>query len=143
MPIGKKVLVVGGGLHGCEMAEFLVKSGRQVTMITNDDTLMDSRVTMVLNNRLFAWLTNKGVTMLTGVKYEMIHDKGMTVITADGEKKEFLVDTVIPVSPLAPNQELAESIRGKVPEVYTIGDCAQDGLIVDAIADGYRVGRSL
>jgi 2,4-dienoyl-CoA reductase (NADPH2) len=143
MPIGKKVVIIGGGLHGGELAEFLVKAGREVTMVDRADTLQDARMPMVLRVRLSNWLSRHGVTMLTGVKYEGITAKGLTVTTKEGQQRTIEADTVIPVVPLAPNKELAESLKGKVPEVYAIGNCSQDGLIIDAIADGYRVAREV
>ena len=33
MPIGKKVVVIGSGLQGCEIEEFLIKRGREVTIV--------------------------------------------------------------------------------------------------------------
>ncbi len=33
LPVGKKVVVVGAGLHGMEVAEFLAKRGRKVTIV--------------------------------------------------------------------------------------------------------------
>ena len=32
MPVGKSVVVMGGTLHGCELAEFLTKKGRRVVI---------------------------------------------------------------------------------------------------------------
>lgn len=31
MPVGKRVVIIGGGLPGCELAEFLVKLGRRAS----------------------------------------------------------------------------------------------------------------
>ena len=33
MPVGKKVVVLGARLHGCQTAEFLIKRGRTVTLV--------------------------------------------------------------------------------------------------------------
>ena len=33
MPVGKNVVVIGGGVQGCQLAEFLVKRGRSVTIV--------------------------------------------------------------------------------------------------------------
>lgn len=81
--------------------------------------------------------------MMTGVKYEEITDKGLTVTTREGNRETIKADSMIPVVPLAPNDELCKSLQGKVPEIYSVGDCAKNGLIIDAIADGYRVGREI
>ncbi len=143
MPIGKKVVIMGGGVQGLELAEFLARAGRKISIVDTAETLHDDRWAGVQNLRVTNWLASKGVRMLTGVKYEEITDKGLTITTKEGIRKTIEADSIIPVIPLAPNSKLAESLQGKVAEVYSIGDCAQPGLIMDAIADGYRVARGL
>jgi len=45
--------------------------------------------------------------------------------------------------PLKANEDLFNSLKGVAPEVYAIGDCSKPGLIVDAVADGARIGHAL
>ncbi len=143
LPVGKKVVVVGGGLHGSEMTEFLVKRGRQVTWIDSSSTLQDDRLPLARTVRLFRWLDKKGVPTMTDVKYEEITDKGLTITTKDGKRQTLEADSIIPVIPWAPNPELATSLKGKAAEVYQIGDSKQPGLILDAVGEGFRVAREL
>jgi 2,4-dienoyl-CoA reductase (NADPH2) len=143
MPIGKNVVIMGGGIHGCEVAEFLVKRGRKVTMVDTADTLQDKKWAMVQNVRMFNWLSKKGVTMMTGVKYEGVTDKGLIITTKEGKKQTIEADSIMPVNPLTPNTKLFKSLQGRVPEVYSIGDSSAAGLILDAIADGYSIGRKI
>ena len=143
LPIGKKVIVVGGALQGGEVTEFLVKRGRQVTWVDTAKTLEDERLPKARTLRLFRWLAKKGVTMMTEVKYEGITDKGLTITTKDGKKQTLEADSIIPVMPWAPNTELVKSLEGKVPEVYSIGDCKEPRLILDAVGEGFRVARDL
>jgi hypothetical protein len=42
---------------------------------------------------------------------------------------------------MQPDTVLAETIKGMVAEVYSIGDCKEPRLIPDAVADGWRVGN--
>jgi thioredoxin reductase len=81
--------------------------------------------------------------MLTEVTYGAINDQGFTVTLKNGQKQTLEADSIIPATPLSPNLKLAESLQGKVAEVYSAGDCVQDGLIIGAIADGYRIGREI
>jgi 2,4-dienoyl-CoA reductase (NADPH2) len=80
--------------------------------------------------------------MLPGVKYEEITDKGLTITTKEGKKQTIEADTIVTALPLLPNTKLLKELDGIVPEVYTIGDCKDPHLIVDAIADGSRIGRA-
>jgi len=142
LPIGKRVVVIGGAIQGCELAEFLVKRGRSVTIVDTGEVLGEGMIHH-LRQQLILWFEQKGVTMMTGVKYEEITDEGLTLLTREGERKTIEADTIIPALPLAPNTALMESLEGKVPEIYAIGDCNQPRLIVDAIRDGLRTGLTI
>jgi 2,4-dienoyl-CoA reductase (NADPH2) len=143
MPVGKRVVILGGGLHGCELTEFLVKRGRKVTMMDTAETLEDKRIAGVNNRHFFEWAAKKGVTLLAGVKYEGITGNGITIITREGNKQTIEADTIIPIAEMAPNDGLYKSLKGKVPEVIPIGDCASYGLTMEAVASGYNVARRI
>ena len=142
MPVGEKVVIIGGGLQGCELAEFLVKRGRKVTIVEAAETLGEG-VPERKRHPLFRWFNKKGVTVMAGVKYEEITEKGLNIVTKEGEKRTLEADTIIPAVPLTPNTGLLETLRGKVPEVYLVGDCSEPKVIIDAVAAGYRVAKAL
>ena len=142
MPIGKRVVIVGGGIHGLQLAAFLVKRGRKVTVVDTDEE-MGKGLVDCYKFRLFWWLEQKGVPMLTGVKYEEITDKGLTITTKEGEKKILAADTILPALAMAPDTEFVKSLKGTAPEIYQIGDCGSPALIIDAIGDGSRIGRAI
>ncbi len=142
MPFGKRVVVVGGAIQGCELAEFLVKRGRTVTLVETSDK-MGAGMVEVNRVRLLRWLTRKGVTLLTEVKYDEITDKGLVIVTKDGTKKTLEADTVALATGLAPNDQLLKTVEGQGTEIHLIGDCEKPGLIIDAIHEGSRIGRSI
>ena len=142
MPIGKRVVIVGGAIHGCQLAEFLVKRNRKVTIV-HDEEVLGEGITVEDQLRLFPWLDKKGVARFTGVKYEEINDKGLVITTKEGKKQTIEADTIVLALPFVPNTKIASSLEGKSPEIHVIGSCNEPGLIVDAIADGARIGHSL
>jgi 2,4-dienoyl-CoA reductase (NADPH2) len=142
LPIGKRVVVIGGGLHGCELAEFLAKRGRKVTVVESGDMLGEGMVGVFLGH-LMVWFQKKGVAAITGVKEVEITKTGVVVTAKDGTKSTIEADTVVPAVPLSANTELFKSLEGKVPEVYAVGDCKTPLLIVDAIGTGSRVARGI
>jgi len=142
MPIGKRVIIIGGAIHGCQLAEFLVKRGKKVTIVDMTTTLGEGLVE-ITKRRLFAWLAKKGVDMMCEVKYDKITDGGLTIITKEGKKQTIEADTVVLAMPLTPNTELYRALEGKVREIYHIGDCREPGLILEAIADGSRIARAI
>jgi len=139
---GKSVVIIGGKIAACQLAEFLVKRGRKVTIVDEEETFGEGLVPE-RKNRLLYWFGKKGVTILTGVTCEEITNEGLTVRTRTGERLTLAADAIIPATPLLPNTAVAETIRGKVSEVHLIGDCENPRLIVDAVAGGWKVARDL
>jgi 2,4-dienoyl-CoA reductase (NADPH2) len=142
MPIGKRVVIIGGGLQGCELAEFLVKRNRKVTIVDSSDTIGDDMI-QHLRQQLFWWFREKGVLLLPGVQPVAITSKGLTVLTKEGYKRTIEADSILPASPMKTSTELFDSLKEKVAEVYAIGDCGSPRLMVDAIADGWRAGNAI
>jgi 2,4-dienoyl-CoA reductase (NADPH2) len=142
LPVGKIVVVIGGGLHGCEVAEFLVKRGRKVTIVEQSETIgaemLDFRLGLMMG-----WFEKKGVAMITGVKTMEVTDKGLNYTSREGQQQSIEADTIIPTRPLVSNLELFNKLEGKIPEIYAIGDCRQPRKIVNAIADAYETARKL
>lgn len=143
MPLGKKVVVIGGAIQGCELAEFLTKRGREVTVVETSEMIGDGMVDAMMDY-LFNWFRKKGVTLISGVQqYEEITTKGLTIITKNGMRQTIEADSVVTALPLTPNNELLHRLKEKVPEVYAIGDCNEPLLIADAIGTGLRTAREI
>jgi 2,4-dienoyl-CoA reductase (NADPH2) len=143
LPVGKRVVIIGGSLHGCELGEFLAKRGRKVTIVEKSATLGQGMVD-VIKDYLYDWFWKKGVTLLSGVKeYVAITDEGLTIINKDGERQTIPADTIIPALPLMPDLALFDSLKGKVPEVHAVGDCREPLLIADAISKGMETARAI
>jgi 2,4-dienoyl-CoA reductase (NADPH2) len=142
LPIGKRVVVIGGALQGCELGEFFTRRGRQVTIIDTAERLGQGMVD-AFQGYLFAWFKRKGVRMEAGVKNIEITDKGVSFTTKDGKKENLAADTVVAATPLVPNMALYESLKGKAPSVYAIGDCKEPLLIADAIGAGMEAARGI
>ncbi len=143
MPVGKRVVIIGGGIQGCELAEFLVKRGRIVTIVDTAEVLGEGMINH-LRLQLFDWFRQKGVTLIGGIKeYVAVTDKGLVVLTAEGYKRTLEADSIIPAIPMQADTALLRSFEGKVKEVYAIGDCIEPKLIVDAIGAGFHIAQSI
>jgi 2,4-dienoyl-CoA reductase (NADPH2) len=142
MPIGKRVVIIGGAMQGCQLAEFLVKRGRKV-VITETTERLGEGLPDHSAIRLFKWLDEKSMIMMTRVKYEEITDEGLVVTTKEGEKKTLTADTMITALPLLPDDSLFKIYKGEAPEIYEIGDSREFGLMYDAIADGSRIAGDI
>lgn len=142
LPVGKRVVVIGGSLMGCELAEFFTRRNRIVTIVDKDEK-MGRNMVDVIQAYLFGWFKKKGVVLMPGCKDIEITPNGVMIITKEGEKKALQADTVVTALPLAPNMALYESLKDKVPEIYAVGDCKEPLLIVDAISAGMTTARGI
>ena len=142
MPVGKKVVIIGVGQAGLELAVFLTRRGRQVTIVDTVEPFAGIRKSL-MNKLLLEWFRMKEIPLITGVKDMEIVDNGLTLITEQGEKRTIEADSIIPALPQKSNTALLKSLEGKVPEVYPVGDCSEAGLIVDAIGTSWRIARQI
>ena len=100
-----------------------------------------------LNNyKLNVWFGQKGkdIEIIRHVQYKEITPKGLIVTTKEGEEQELNADSIIPVFPLRTDQDLYQTLQGKVSEVFAVGACkSPKALIVDAIAEASEVASSI
>jgi len=139
---GEKVAIIGGGEVGCELAWFLAEQGRKVTIIEMQYAVA-SGMNLFSRFYLLNKLTELGVETAIGTMAEEITDKGVVVVDMDGNKKVIEADTVVLAAGFKSNNGLAEELKGAVPELYTIGDCAKLGKIKGAIHSGARVAHRI
>jgi 2,4-dienoyl-CoA reductase (NADPH2) len=142
IPLGKKVVIIGGLIHGCQLAEFLVERGREVIILEASGEA-GTGVPQRNKVRLLKWLSQKGVVILTGVKYEQITNTGILIVDDKGQRQTIKADSIVTALPFSANTELFQSLQGKVAVVQMAGDCKEPQKIIDATSDGMRTGCSL
>lgn len=143
--VRKNVVIMGGRLHGCQTAEYLLHLGRNITIVDEgtEKEIGDGLLEVFIKPYLMYWLKDHGVKFVTEVKYKEITGKGLVVTAKDGKEQLIKGDTIITALPLKPDTSFINSMKGKAKEVYSIGDADNPGYIVDAIAAGAKIGHSL
>ena len=136
--VGNRVVVIGGGMVGCETAEFLVEKGKKVT-VTEVAPEMVLAVGPTLRTFFLNRLLEKGVTLLTEIRCDEVTPAGLVVTTKEGERKTIEADTIVLSVGSISDRKLYEEIKGKVSETYLVGDCVEPRTIRDAVADGFRI----
>jgi 2-enoate reductase len=134
----KSVVVIGGGLIGCETALYLAKKGKQVTIIEILDSVARD---MVWANALdlIKLLDDNEVKILTNTHVRKIMEEGIYFISEYGKVNTITADVnVLAVGMESVNGISAEALGEVVPEVYTIGDCVRPRHVLNAIWEGYR-----
>ena len=94
--VGDKVVVIGGGLTGCEIAYELYLSGKQPTIVEMQDDLITTKGICLANTSYLRdfFKTNKVPVFLeTGVSE--INDKGVVIKRKDGKTEQIEADSVI------------------------------------------------
>ncbi len=140
--VGKKVVVIGGGFVGCEVAEFLAKRGKEVTIVEVLPRLANEFI-VYYADYLREKLDEAGVKYFISVKDEEITEKGVNIIDNDGKQVFLDADDVIISTGSIPDKALAEALKGKVSELYEVGDCVKANRIYEAMSDGARVGMTI
>lgn len=141
---GTKVLIMGGGLIGCETAEFLAERGHAVTVLEMQPEVardMEGRTRRYMMPRLKKY----GVTLLTGTQVLHIDDRGIvTVKTPDGGERTLpAFDTLVAAVGYRPETRLAEELRAAGIPFTSIGDCDHVAKILNAAESGLAAGAAL
>ena len=168
--VGENVVIIGGNAVGLETAIYLAHQGtispevlhflaankaetwetleslinkgnKQVTVVemvkrAGQDIGRSTRWTV------FGELKRLGVKVLTKAKAVEITDKGLKIQTEDGE--DFLeADSIVIAAGSRSENVLRSEFNGLVPEIYTIGDAKRPTKALEAIKEGFEVGRTI
>ena len=118
---GRRLVVIGGGFIGLEVASSALKRGAAVTVVERQATLLDRVLPAEIAARLASLHASQGVSLRVGVPVARIQGNGAvkSVQLADGT--ELAADVVVIGIGVIPNTELAE----------TAGAASSDGVVVD------------
>ncbi|MGN8245781.1 FAD-dependent oxidoreductase [Cellulomonas soli] len=139
-PVGRRVVVAGGGLSGADAALELAQEGHEVTLVEMADEIARD---MLLINRitLLRQLAEHGVTSLTGHAVSAVDAHGVRVSGPDGERT-IEADTVVTAFGVRPAVALVEALAGRA-DVHAIGDCVKPAKVGEAINAGFTVALAL
>lgn len=136
---GSRVIVVGGGMVGCETAYELAKSGKQVTVVEMRDGILKGEYVPTQHDMMLRDLLEYyKVQVCAGRKLIEITDSGIVAEGADGvETME--ADTVVLCIGRKPNPSLAPELMKQGVEVYEVGEARRMGSVLNAIHQAFEV----
>jgi 2,4-dienoyl-CoA reductase-like NADH-dependent reductase (Old Yellow Enzyme family)/thioredoxin reductase len=143
---GQNVLVVDyqNHMYGLDVADFLANKGKNVELVT-DTAFAGSSADATSVEAAYFSLLSKGVviTPLTAVKE--IQDKTVIIynIITYAEKQINGIDTIVVCTDEKVNDSLYRSLKGKVKELYLVGQALSPRRLLDSIADSYVMARAL
>lgn len=138
--VGNSVIVVGGGLIGCETALYLAQKGKKVAIV---EALEDLANDTFRSNRMFLleMMADERIDILTETKVVDIKNNGILIADKNDLRRIIKADTIVLAVGYQSNRVLLEELEDKVPEVYAIGDCVKPRKVKNAIWEAYRTAR--
>jgi len=142
MPLGRRVAVVGGGIVGLELAEFLVERARVVTVVEEGPDLAP-QMAIPRRWRTLHILREHGAELLTRARIQRFTERGVELESAEGKKRLIAADHVLLATGVVPDRRLADAVRPLGKQMHVIGDAEHLGYLEGAILSGAEVGRAL
>ncbi|SFA82132.1 2,4-dienoyl-CoA reductase [Collimonas sp. OK607] len=139
MPLGKKVVVIGGGLVGLELAEFLLARGRQVTVLEESDKA-GRELSIVRRWRVIEAVEQHGV-LQRKAKVQEITARDVVWLDGDGVVQRTAADSVVLATGAEADDSVMNLLRDCGVPLHAVGDCNGIGYIEQAMHEGNRIGR--
>jgi 2,4-dienoyl-CoA reductase-like NADH-dependent reductase (Old Yellow Enzyme family)/thioredoxin reductase len=139
---GKRVIIIGGQLPGIELGAVLSDMGRKVTVVEPSERTGEG-LSPLIQVYYGGKITNGGGSILTGVKLERITGKGLVITRSDDVREELTGDTVVLALGATADSQLVDSLWGKVPELYSVGDCVEPQTVLEATDTGLRAALAI
>jgi 2-enoate reductase len=142
-PQGEKILIMGGGVIGCETALWLARQGKQVTICARQDSEDLDMDTVDHNNRfmLLNLLKDAKIKVYRGTIPVKL-DKDGVIADQKGVQKKIPMDSLVFAGRLFPINELSESLKN-TDNILSLGDCVEPGTIMEAVWGGFKAVREI
>jgi 2-enoate reductase len=138
-PVGQNVVIIGGGLTGCEIAYDLYLQGKTPTIVEmKDDLIAMKGVCLANSSYLRDFFKANKVKVHLETRLNMVHNDGVSVVDKDGKMFKINADSVILSTGYRPNPLVA---KGK--NVHVIGDAAAVGNLRTVIWQAWDVAMKL
>ena len=135
-------MIIGGGLVGLELAEFLLARGRQVTVL-EPGTHAGTELPIVRRWRVVEAVQDHGQLHLQA-QVQRIERKQVVWLNKKGEGQSTEADSVVLALGAEPDARVAEQLQALTSlPVRRLGDSAALGYIEGAMHSGHHAGRTI
>jgi 2,4-dienoyl-CoA reductase-like NADH-dependent reductase (Old Yellow Enzyme family)/thioredoxin reductase len=138
--VGEEVVIIGGGLVGCDTALFLAKQRKKISVLDIVNIAANAGRTFKLT--LMEGFVKHRVFMYPNSHVYSITETGVNIVY-NGELLFLKADSVVIAVGSRPEDKLAKQIKRFVSEIHMIGDCVEPRNSLAAIHEGAKVGNEL
>ncbi|MEM2794064.1 MAG: FAD-dependent oxidoreductase [Candidatus Methanomethylicia archaeon] len=135
------VIIIGGGLIGCELAIHLASQGLKVTIVEAQDDI--ARDTPIQNKMALLKLLKEANVKIVLKAKPIEARNNCLIVEVDGNKEILKANSVILSIGRLKEDWLWWSLKNRVCELHIIGDAVNPGKIIDAVTDGFRIGITI
>ena len=135
----QRVLIIGGGLIGSELAMDFSRAGKAVTVVDNSASVLASLMPPEVSSRLQHRLTDMGIHLLLKSQLQSLEQTATGIRATFDRDRHVEVDAVVAATGLRPETALARmagleinrgvkvdsTLRTSNPDIYALGDCAE------------------
>jgi NADH dehydrogenase FAD-containing subunit len=133
--------VIGGGMVGVELAEFLAERRREVTLLESSPYL-GVEMAFPRRTRAVHELERMGVRTERDVTLLKVSTEAVSFVQSE-EEKSVPADHVIFAAGVEPDRTLADALIMDGFEAHAVGDCVEVGYIQGAIHSGAAAAEQI
>jgi 2,4-dienoyl-CoA reductase-like NADH-dependent reductase (Old Yellow Enzyme family)/thioredoxin reductase len=138
---GKRVLVMGGGLVGAETSLFLAQKNKKVFLIEKLNEIVPDAG--ILNRtHILMEIKEKKIDVRCNTEVIEIVDK-LAICRRQKRVYRLGIDTIVLAVGSKPQNGIYEVAIKKGLEAFKVGDCATPRKMLEAIHEGYEIGRRI
>ena len=142
--LGRRVVVIGGGIVGTEVGLVIAEQGGQVVFVEMLDTFM-SNITPDEKVVYLERFQKLDTSVRVGQRLERVDESGIVVVDRFGCRTSIPADTVVLAAGFRPNRGLIDELEQRAPglQVMEAGDCVRPRKIFDAMHEGHLAAKLL
>ena len=141
----QRVLIIGAGLIGSELAMDFQRAGKSVTVVDNATSVLASLMPVEVSSRLQHKLTDMGIHLLLKSQLQSLEQTANGIQARFDRRRQIEVDAVVAATGLRPATSLAQmagleiqrgitvnnTLQTSHPDIYALGDCAEiNGMVM-------------
>jgi 2,4-dienoyl-CoA reductase-like NADH-dependent reductase (Old Yellow Enzyme family)/NADPH-dependent 2,4-dienoyl-CoA reductase/sulfur reductase-like enzyme len=142
LPLGERVVVIGGELEGLGIAEFLARRDRTVSVI-DEAPKLGAGLQIVRRWRVLHELDQLEVAKIPGARDIRIEEKAVRYLNPWNQVRTIAADNIIITTGTTTNLRFADALRSRNLTVFSAGDCNGVGYIDGAMHSAARAAAAV